>query len=209
MATLSDLKSRIADDLSDSSLSEQVENEIKDAIDHYAVERFWFNETRAYTFDTAASDDTYTLAADEALGVSEFITIDYLEAQIGGIWRRMRRVGPDEMASLKENASAGQPLEWCMFGSEIQIDPTPSAVYTIRVTGHFRFPELEADGDSNAWTNEAKTLIRQAALKRVLMRVRQNFDRAQIVDADEMRELDRLRREHSRRTARGVIQPWC
>lgn len=207
MATFSALKSEIEFDLADSALSSQVEQAVLDAIEHHGAERFWFNETRSYTFTTTNADDTYTLSASSP--VHEFVTIDKVEASIGGIYRDLERVTAEDMQVLKQGSTTGQPWAWSYFGDEIQLHPTPNAAYTVRVHGHYRLTPLSADSDSNAWTSAARNLIRATAKKFIFARLRRNTGMAQLSQQDEMLELQRLREETSRRTAAGRIQPWC
>lgn len=211
MSTFLEMQTDIADEIARSDLSSggQIARKIKEAIRLRETERYWFNETDAYTFATVNGTDDYTLAADAGLSLSEFITIDAMEVQIGSEWRHMRRVDQAEMRDLKSSTSSGQPSDWCVFGSEVEIYPTPNDAFTIRVTGHFRLTELSADGDTNAWTTTAENMIRNDAKALVLADYVRNFDMAQASRqiADMYRDV--LDKEHSRRTATGRIKPWC
>src|SRR5947207_12862323 len=74
--TLQDLKNRIAADLSRDDLPSQIANAVGDTIRFYARERFWFNQTKNQTFNTAAAKSTYTAA--DLITIPNIIRIDAL-----------------------------------------------------------------------------------------------------------------------------------
>lgn len=206
MATYAALKSEIADDLAKSNLTTQIARAILDAVEFHEGERFWFNVTRAYTHVTVADDDTYTLAASGE--VYEFLTIDRIEVLVGTQYRPLERKSPDEMRELKESAQTGEPQSWAYLNDEIQYYPTPSAVYTMRVHGHYRLTPLSVDADENEWTNAARNLIRSTAKAYLYAHVMKSPDQAAAAQNVMLLELDRLRIKTSQRTATGRIRPW-
>lgn len=207
MATFAEIRTTIGSETLKTSLVSEIGEAVKSAIRLRQNERFWFNETRSYTFATVADDDTYTLAASGS--VSEFLTIDRIEAQIGSVWHELERVDQEEMTSLKHTARTGQPLCWCYFGDEVQIYPTPSDVYTLRVTGHFKFAELSAGTDTNAWLTHGYDMIKEAAKAIFYANIVRNEGMAATSRGLSDSFLQQLRAESSRRRGTGKIKPWC
>lgn len=209
MSSYQDMQTEIAEETDRSHLSSQIARAILSAVRLRSDERFWFNETRDYSFSTIATTDTYTLAPDVSLKLQEFITIDYLEVLIGGQYRPMNRVSPAEMAASKQTPTSGQPLDWALFGDEIQIYPTPNDAYTVRVAGHFKFIELDAGADENAWTSSAYDMIKNDAKAVFYTTFIREHDQA--ASCREVAEVFRaaLQRETSRKQASGTLRPWC
>lgn len=209
MSTFGEMQTEISEDLDRPNwlATGRISREIKRAIDFHAAERFWFNDARTYTFTTTLDDDTYSVVASAP--IEDFITIQMVEIQIGGQYRYLHRMDADDMAFSKQTtASSGQPHSWSYYGNEIQLYPTPNDAYTLRIHGHVKLTPLENDTDENAWTTSAEQLIIAAAKKRLMARIAKDPQQAQMAEADEMRELQRLREETSRRTATGCIRSW-
>jgi hypothetical protein len=207
MATFADLKSEIATDLNRTDLTTQIDQAVKDAVQYHAAERFWFNETRDYTLSTVAGTSDYTLST--VSGVTDFIKVDYVQVAISSTNKFMLdRVSPEEMEDLLSVTTSAQPSYWSYYNSTFRFYPIPDAVYTIRIAGHCVLTALSGASDSNAWTTHARNLIRAAARKFVFARNIRNMPLAQISEVDEGRELDRLRRETSRRSGTRRIKAW-
>lgn len=205
MATFGDLKARIADDLARSDLNAQIGHEINDAIAHHSAERFWFNETVDTGF-TAAGQSLYAIASDSA--IADFVKVDRLSAVLGTHSWVLRRADPLRLPEDEEGGPQGQPSSWAYYMDQFRLYPTPDREYGLRIQGHARFAPLSADADANPWTNAAESLIRASAKKRIYARIIRNHDEAALAEADETRDLDRLRRETTRRQATGIIRPF-
>src|SRR5260221_8894672 len=203
--TYGDLKALIADDLRRSSLTTQVATAILDAIRDHDSERFWFNQTAVYTFNTATpSIDVYPVVVQAP--IQEFIKIDSIRAQQAGVWYTVGDSDYDTIEQLYSIPSFGPPWEWAFFGNSIRLWPYPDKVYPLRVFGHYRIMPLIADADTNDWTTTAKNLIRYTALKRLYTFPIRNMDQRQIADDAGMTELNYLRRESERRAKKGQME---
>lgn len=211
MATLGEIRDEILTDLDRPELSAQVERALHRAIKHHGAERFWFNETHDYTFDLTAGEDEYELeAVDSPTPVEEFIEIDLLEIQVGGIWHVLSRADHIDVAVTQSGTPAlSQPRRWSYFGGLFRFDPVPdSNAYAVRVHGHYRLPAIEnVETEENVWTTIAEDLIREYARGRV-MRTRRDMKIAEIAAADEAEALERLREEDRKRKGRGTIRGW-
>lgn len=150
MATLGDLKARIADELLKRNLTTQIAQHIARAIEHYAGQRFWFNTGRVLAAAVAADADGYV-----ALPAGTRLIDQILIGQI--ILERRDPALVDEWLAM--SAVVGQPSDYAVSGDRVRLYPTPAAPVALQVVGTFDQPALATDADSNAWTNEAVDLI--------------------------------------------------
>ncbi len=207
MATFGDLKAQIASDLRRSNLTTEIATAILDAIRDHDTERFWFNETAAYTFNTQNTVDDYFLAAQAP--IQEFIKIDKVRTRVGNTWYTLKEQTWDELDEAFSSPTSGQPFDWAFQGNnELRLFPTPNAVFPMKIFSHYRIVPLSADSDSNDWTTAAKNLIRYTALKRLYAYPIRNVQEQQSADAAGMRELEYLRRETERRQRSGEMAPY-
>jgi hypothetical protein len=138
---------------------------IQDAIAHYEVERFWWNEARALTFNTVADQRAYGAAANASIPyILEFDTVTFTRATNDSYlltkrdWQYIEDMNPD-------SDTTGPSWNYAYYSQQIWLDPVPDAVYPVRVAGIFKLTAISADGDSNAWTTlgEGEELIRNRA----------------------------------------------
>lgn len=207
MATFAEIRAQISTDTDRSDLWDQIGIAIKDAIALHSGERFWFNETRDYTFSTVNGTGEYTLS--EQSGISDFEKVDYLKIQIGSRWEPMGRITPSEMEALHDQTQTGQPYLWSYYNKKFRFYPTPNATYSIRVAGHYLLPELSADSDENAWTTEARKMIEERAKGLLYASPIREPQQAAIHNEVADAFLQMLRIRTTRRTGAGRIKPWC
>ena len=163
MTTYVTMRNRILDEMVNESLTTaQVNAAINSAIAHYQRERFYFNESRAETFSTVASQEFYGSAANT--NIPNLSRIDRLVATVNGT-RYPLTLQPWELLEEKSSTTTatGQPDEYCYYAQQIRLYPIPDAVYTVRISGLIRTAALSADGDTNAWLTDAEELIRARA----------------------------------------------
>lgn len=132
------------------------------AIRHYQPRRFWFNESRAVTFNTVASTDVYTFAT---IG-TEFYKIDGVFMTIAaGDVREMDRVDYSYLeATADEETDTGEPTVYAYINKAIRFWRNPDAIYSTRVVGHVKLAAPASDGEAdNAWMTEAYDLIMSRA----------------------------------------------
>lgn len=206
MALLSALKAEIADDLARTDISTQIGNAITASIEEYEGERFWFNETRAYTFPTVAGTSDYALA--ESAPVYDFIKIDWVQTLIGSMPVNLERRDPERIDWLiASNTSRGQPYQYTYYNKQFRLYAIPNAVYTVRVAGHYKLSTLANDAATNAWTTEAYELIRAAAKVRLYALVIKNAEQAAVEDQAKQRALSVLRSKTTDKIGTGCIRP--
>lgn len=206
MTTRGDLKTEILDDMERSSAADGVRvlAAISSAIKHYQPKRLFFNESRDVTFATTQGTWVYAFGSDIA---TEFYKID-MAAREGsdGNW-------PLDLADYRAievmnggSALQGVPSDWAYIDRQIVLSPIPDAAYTIRLTGHIKYPEPQADGETgNAWFTEAYELIRCRAKAYLYAHVYPDAQMATVMRAAEMEALNSLLSATDDRVAPGYL----
>lgn len=163
MTTKAVMKTRIADELTRADLSQQIGYAIDDAIAAYQTERFYFNESRAITFSTVASQEFYTSADNAA--IPDIMAIDSIGLVLGSTFDLLRRATNIELEELSDNgAASGQPFAYSFYEQQLRLYPVPSGVWTVRVSGHIKLSAPTSDDETgNAWMTDAERLIRSRA----------------------------------------------
>ena len=176
MSTFAQLKSQIADDLARDDLTTQIEEAVLAAIVDHERTRFYFNERRAApAFTTVADQELYT-ASDDA-DIATIAHIDSLVMILNGSRRKLfvqTEQWMDEMSGL----GTGAPTHYSYIAKRIRLYPIPDAAYQVYMTGQIRLATLSAGGDTNAWTEDAKELIRVAATEKIYRQIVHDFPRA-------------------------------
>lgn len=192
MSDFATLKARIADELNRSDLTSQIASAVPRAIEHYARERFDFNEGRSTA--TLTIDNQYV---DFPSGLR---VVDEVYATVGGYTYDLTRREFDEIEywSGASNTS-GQPLDYAMRNRQFRIYPTPNAAYVLTVTGIYDEPALSADDDTNDWcTDIAADLINyrvQFLMYRDILKDRESMLEARQAEKEALQEL-RAEAEH-------------
>lgn len=203
MGTLADLKSRIALELARTDLSVQIANAVNDAIRFYGRERFWFNQSRNITFGTINGQQAYGVS-DQAL-IPSLIKID--DIFFSDEKYPLDRYSATDFEMLTGGSTAnGRPCAYTYTDNQIFLYPTPNAVYTLRLYAHYRLPVL-ADGDANAWTDDAEELIRTHAKQVLYLDSLEDDQGAARMGVKIPELLAVLRAETSARMGTGRIRP--
>lgn len=179
MGTYSDLQTNIANDLTRTDLTSQIQSAVQDAIDFYATSRFYFNTTRSMTFSTVAGQIAYPIATTLP-GVADVFRFDHLFLPLNGTTIfELAYEEPDEFEWLSGSApSSGQPMVYTYVDQQIMLWPNPIQVYTIRPHMHYQLLPLVNGTDSNAWTNDGERLIRAQAKLNLYTNVLEDMDGA-------------------------------
>ncbi len=207
MTTLATLKSAIADDLARSDLTTQIAAAITQAISFYQEERLFWMETRSITFDTVAAQSAYT--EDDDSSIPLWIKIDrlFIEDSDGEVYGPLDRLDEGEMEQLLDaSASSGRPDSWALYNDTFYFHPIPDEAYTVRPHGQVLVaaPGSE-DEPNNKWMTKAFELIRCAAKGYIFLHTMKDPDQASVMAVAAERELAKLRRDTSKRTATGQI----
>jgi len=153
--------------LSDSGLSSSpIKLAIQSAIAKWEREPFYFNEAYDYAtplFTTVSGQEFYTSADAAAIATSPYIVT--LHALVSAIRYPLTLRPWNYLDGLSTNPAArGIPYDWAYLASQIRLYPIPTGAYPIRASRTMRIAALSADGDANAWTQDAYDLIRAEAM---------------------------------------------
>lgn len=199
MATLGDLKTRIADELLKRNLNTQIASHISRAIEFYAGRRFWFNTGRMVGSAVAPDANGYVaLPAGTRLIDQIMVGVMVLE--------RRDPSAIDEWIAY--SPSAGQPLDYAPAGDNIRLYPIPTAPVALSVVGTFDLAALAADADSNAWTNEAADLIAARTRMTMFRDVLRDPDGMALALAAEREAVTDLDMKTMRRLGTGRVRPY-
>lgn len=208
MTTLSILRSTIADDLARPDLTSQISAAITQAISFYQEERLFWMETRSSTFATVAAQSAYT-SADSA-SIPLWIKIDdlFIEDSDSQRYGPLCRLDQSEMEQLLDTgASSGRPDSWSLYNDTFYFHPIPDAVYTVRPMGQALVAEPSSDSEpNNQWMTKGFELLRSATKGYIFLHTMKDPDQASFMAIAAERELGKLRRDTSKRTATGQIR---
>ena len=207
MTTLAALKSAIADDLARPDLTTQIAAAITQAISFYQEERLFWMDSRSDTFDTVQDQSAYTTG--DASSIPLWIKVDdlLLEDSDGIRYGPLCRLRPEVMERLlDESAATGRPDSWSWYNDVFYLHPIPDTAYTVRPMGQVTVAAPASDQEpNNPWMTKGFELIRCAAKGYIFLHTVKDPDQAVAMAASAERELARLRRDTSKRTATGRI----
>lgn len=207
MATLGDLKTRIItetnrDDLAD-TLATSLTTVIQSAIDYYAPQRFWFNETRGTS--------TCTIGNEYVMLPAGLRILDQLFLVVGNVRYPMSKREMWDIESLYSTPISGQPTDYAFFGSQVRLWPTPNVAYTLIWLSVSDVTALDYSDDtsSNFWTVYAYDLLTARAkmiLYRDYLSALETDPRLQLAMRQETDAYDKLKGETNRRLSTGRVR---
>lgn len=152
---------------SDTSITSFVEQEIRNALEYYSSQRFWFNEARA-TFTTSSGQATYT-------GTTGILEIDSVVVTLGGSKYELEPMNYAVLNALDLGNVTGQPSRYAYWQESFRLYPVPNGSYTCAIEYQQRFATLSASTDTNAFLNYG--------LEMVVARVQKNMNATRYRDA--------------------------
>lgn len=195
---------RIADELDDGGIEEQIKREINSAIRQYSTKRLFLTE-RSFTFTTVANQPDYDI--DDAADIDTFLEVQDSYVTVGGIRYPMTPIDyPTLSASQNGIITSERPTNWAFFARAFWLFPIPTGAAVVTISGHCRFAVLSGDTDTNAWMTDGEELIRARAKRRLAANVTKDLDEAQSAGAQEIEALDALERETRLRRGRRVLR---
>lgn len=208
MSTLAVMKARIAQELGDrTDLTSEIASAITDAVTEYAPKRFYFNESRSVTFSTVAAQEFYT-SADNA-NIPNLYRIDLVSVDVGGQVQQIDRASNKVLELWSDGATqtGDPPREYAYFARQIRLYPVPTAVRTVRITGHIKFAAPASDSEAdNVWMTEAEKLIRSRAKYELAIHKLHDQELAMLMTAAVTEQLSTLGIQTGRRVGRGRIR---
>lgn len=213
MTTRAVMKQRIADELARADLTSMIPYAISDAIKYYQSKRWFFNESREITFDTANGQEFYDKY--DCAYLSTLIKIDYAKVTIDNTLFDLKRVDPEEHEH-NQNQVNGQPFSYSYYAQQMRLYPVPTDAWEVRVAGVMQTPEPVTDEEKyNPWMTEAELLIRTQAKINLVRHVNASGleptfnDKAISIFGQEVKMYEReLKRRTNRITGRGEIMPY-
>jgi hypothetical protein len=196
MSTFGAMRQRIESELVRTDLSDEIALAIKDAVEYYESERFYFNEGRR-TIDTADGKEYYGLPTDfqEVDTVMYYPSTNIREEICPRPWHSLER--------MQTNTNiTGRPSYYALFNKQMRLYPIPDGAYRVEMSGLFKFDELSASSDTNAFMTDGKALIRHRAKAEVLSSVVRGPEATQEAAIEAAKEEDELRRLRSETTSR-------
>lgn len=206
MATLEQMRTRIADDLARDDLTTQIDKAINRAVEHYEKDRLWFNE-KVWTFNTVSAQETIAQATAS--------TSDLLAWDVVTLTRNSTDIYPLEQISFQQlrelnnsgTSSRGCPTLFSLFNKNFYFYPVPDAAYAVTVYGQRGYSTLSASADTNDWLSEAEDLIEARARWWLYKRVIRDADEAAAAKDEEMEALESLRERDLPYKSTGRIKP--
>ena len=178
MATLSEIRSRLASKLGNDQVidptSAQIDQAINYTIDYYETDTFWFNQDVAELTATAGNR---VLSTGMPADFKQEVQIDGLTVVYNQVWTPLRHITPLQYDSLNAEQQ-GLPIAYIYRDGNFELFPYPDQAYTIRLFYIKSYSDLATDGGSNDFTNYATRLIEYKTLIDLLLDYRCDSERA-------------------------------
>lgn len=162
--TLGAMKVRIANEINRGDLGPEIASAIRDAIDYWAVERYFFNEKRSATFSTTQDQDSYDV--NDFNDILNVVKIDYVLCLDAAHTYTLIPCFPQRIdeAIQASGYASGLPCEFSFYEQILRFYPVPADAYDIRIAYHRAVPAPVQDSEAdNVWMTTAERLIRSQA----------------------------------------------
>lgn len=203
MSNYGDMKSRIADEIADSTLTSQIILAIQTAIKFYERREFYFN-TKTLSFNTVSNQEYYG-ASDQA-DIPLLVNIKSMTVAVDGYKQAITPAAYTDIDFNQTGFVVGPPSVRAYFAEQIRMYPIPDRAYQCTMSYTYRLPALTDDADENAWTDDAEELIRQRAKKIIATDVLRDVDMSQAASVMETDALNQLIRENKNRRSNGMLR---
>lgn len=202
MATLGEIKARVARELDRDDLTTVIADAINRAIEFYADQRFKWTEDTATVTTTA---DVETVALPDGLRYEDHYGV-FIE--VGGFKYPLYKIPRVDMQYWQSTQDlVGQPVEYAIESGELRLFPTPNQAYTITILGVYNVAAPASDSASNAWTTQGEDLIVARARYTIARDVTYDPDMVASAQAAMTEALRRLKGEASRQLTNMRLEP--
>ncbi len=204
MATLSELRTRIARILSNDSLidptSAEIDTQLNLTIDYYETEHFWFNEERVSITLTPGDPVVPNIPSDfkQELRPNGLVVLE------GNVRYPLLHVTPLEYDTLNVDGQ-GLPTAYTYRDGQFLLYYYPDQAYTCFLFYLKTYVDLASDGDSNDFTNNAERLVTYKTVADLLRDFRDDEERAARYDARVFDEYRKIKRETENRILTGRV----
>lgn len=207
MATLSDLRTKIANKLSNGQLvrptASQIDEAINSTIDFYERSYFWFQES-LFTI-TLTSGNNIITSADLP---SDFKFQQHPNSLVivkDGIPYPLEQITPIKFDSINTSNSLGLPISYTYRNKQFELYPTPNQDYSLNLYYFRSYADLVNDGDSNDFTAHAPRLIEYHTMKDLIVDYKDDDKRYINYERITKQEYDNILEETNYRSATGRL----
>lgn len=216
MTTFLDVRDRVADQLSRSDLSAQIDREIQLAITRYNRRVTWLHEVRAVTLTSVAAQAWYS-TVDVSTGAGPQAVVGRTAVDVSDIQsvRYMRTADYDDLKQVHYSdferffdttGSAGRTSYFTLYAGQIGLWPVPAGVETFTLSVVCK-PVIPASAtDTSVWFDQAQELIENAAASAICRKFLSDGERAQAFKVFEDAAWDELLAESNKKAATGRIR---
>lgn len=214
MSTLGEMITDIQTDIGRTDLSATngpIHNKILAAISDLQPKRFFFNEDDTQTFPTVANQVRYgDDDVPDAPDWTDWYQLDqvFLE-ESSGQRHTLLPMDFEELKLLTDTPSgSSRPVRYARRNDAMYLYPKPDAVYTIRLSGHYKVEPPESSGEANnKWMTKAYYAVKHLAKAKLYAQLIRNFDMAKAEMMEHANQLDLLYVATTNKKATGKIQP--
>jgi hypothetical protein len=198
MTTYVIMRSRISDELVNEKITNaQINLAILEAVKHYKNKEFFFNQV-LIDFTTVVDQEWYTTSDDSQ--IDDVIKLKWARVTVSSVRYQVLPRSDKWIEARQNGAVESDPIRNIAYAREqFRVYPIPTAARTVEVFAHVELAELSGDGDTNGWTTEGESLIRNRAKKILSVGTLQATDLAAMFDAFEMEALAALDSETAKR----------
>lgn len=204
MATLKQIRDRVARKSKDAdftSLSASVvDSEINRAIRYYQNQQFWFNEDLK-TITLVAGDNVLPDLPADLISELQVNGLTLIDEQVRIDLRKMAT----NLFMERDFDQQGRPLYYTFRNQEYLLLPTPQEAYTLEFRWLKLYADLEADDDTNDFTDNAQDLIMLHTLKNIYAEDKEDTERGMYYQSLEDVELKSLQKRNDSRLSTGEL----
>lgn len=208
MTTRSQVEAQIADDLARSDLTSQITAAVNTAIRSYRFERLGFNEAYRVTATLSVSADTLAFT-DISVRFRKFDRVRLVRN--AGDYLDLYHRDYDWIMSRQDVRVICQPVEYAIYNNTVHFDSMADQTYTLLIDGLKELGNATSAsysaGDTSAWFNDARELIRHRAKREVYANVLKDMELAAAAGAAEKEALRILKAEAGEERTTGAIRP--
>lgn len=208
MTDRSEIEAQIADDLARSDLSSQITAAVNTAIRSYRFERLGFNEAYKVSATLSTSADTMALSSISV----RFRKVDRIRiVRAAGDYLDLYHRDYDWIMSRQDVRVICQPVEYAIYNSAIHFDSMADQNYELLFDGIKELGSAASasysNGDTSAWFNDARELIRHRAKRELYANVLKDMELAAVAGAAEKEALNVIKAELGQQITTGFIRP--
>lgn len=196
----------------DTDMVDEINFQIVHAIEHYASQRFPWNQLTleiTTVADTAFYSTVEDIVTSTEYDVDKIVSIDSQFVVIDGHAWEIDLVDFDWQGyGSSSDVRTGRPLAIAVGTDRILVLPTPDTEYTIRLVGIVDINTIETtsiDSTTSPWLDRAEKMIRSKALSEIYKFYLHNMELGMVCQQEANNEFQKLVQDQERLTATGRI----